>query len=274
MPQLHNGTRLPFVVAMNCLNGLFNAVWDEESLAETWMRAPDGGAVAAWASSSVTPAATQALVNRELFRLIFQGTYATLGEAVAAAKRVVSSQDLRKSWIFFGDPAMHLSGTPLPVSSRIPASPVVLAAAAVQSRRADSDSGPKTTAADVNAMLDARGEPVRLMDFNGDGRADTLLYAAASGRWAGMFNDAAGMSPRAGTWGAGWQVAAANLNGDSRTDLRLLQARHGRICAGPDERRRRIRGHARDAPGRRAAHALAHRRLRRRPSRRRAGVQP
>jgi serine protease len=62
-------------------------------------------------------------VNRELFRLIFEGAYGTLGEAVVAAKRVVASRDLRRSWIFFGDPAMRLSSTPLPDIARSPDSP-------------------------------------------------------------------------------------------------------------------------------------------------------
>src|SRR5262249_26057266 len=65
-----------------------------------------------WASSTVTPPATQSVVNQELFRLLFGGTYPTIGEAVAAAKRVVDNHDLRRSWIFFGDPAMHLAGEP------------------------------------------------------------------------------------------------------------------------------------------------------------------
>ena len=112
VPAWTNGATLPFVVAMNCLNGLFSNTYGEDSLAEALLRAPQGGAVAVWASSSLTPAATQALVNEELFRLIFAGTYATVGEAVAMAKRVVASQDLRRSWIFFGDPAMRLRGAP------------------------------------------------------------------------------------------------------------------------------------------------------------------
>ncbi len=105
-----NVGRLPLVVAMNCLNGLFNGIYDEESLAEALQRASDGGAVAVWASSSVTSAATQALVDQELFRVIFQTDYGTIGDAIAAAKRVVSSPDLRRSWVFFGDPAMRLNG--------------------------------------------------------------------------------------------------------------------------------------------------------------------
>ena len=111
-----NVGKLPFVVAMNCLNGLFQGIFGEESLAEAMMRKPNGGAVAAWASSGLTPPATQLVVNQELFRLIFEGTYSTLGEAVAAAKLVVPNQDLRRSWIFFGDPAMQLIDAPQPTA--------------------------------------------------------------------------------------------------------------------------------------------------------------
>src|SRR2546426_7460190 len=40
--------RLPFVVAMTCLNGFFNDIWTE-SLAETLQKDPQGGAIAVWA---------------------------------------------------------------------------------------------------------------------------------------------------------------------------------------------------------------------------------
>jgi hypothetical protein len=218
-----NATRLPFVVAMNCLNGLFNQIWDEESLAEALLRAPKGGAVAAWASSSLTPAATQSVVNQELFRLIFQGAYATLGEAVAAAKHVTSDPDVRRSWIFFGDPAMRLTGTPQPVSTRSqqPPTPVRV----VNATNSAADSGqPATTAADPTP---AAHEPIRLADFNADGRADVLVYAANSGRWAAAFDDAAGISLRAGQWDPSWQVVAADLNGDGRSDLVFYRADTG-----------------------------------------------
>jgi hypothetical protein len=79
------------------------------ALAEALQRAPNGGAIAVWASSSVTQSSSQAMVDHELFRLIFTGAYATLGEAVAAAKRAVAHPDLRRSLIFFGDPAMYLT---------------------------------------------------------------------------------------------------------------------------------------------------------------------
>ena len=127
MPAWTNATRLPLVVAMNCLNGLFNGIYGEDSLAEALQRAPNGGAVAVWASSSATGETTQSAVDQELFRLIFSGTYATVGEAVAVAKRVVANQDLRRSWIFFGDPAMRLNGAPVAATtSTLGAPPVII----------------------------------------------------------------------------------------------------------------------------------------------------
>src|SRR5206468_7282448 len=50
---LTNGGRLPFVVAMNCLNGFFHDVYTE-SLATALMLSKNGGAVAVWASSGMT----------------------------------------------------------------------------------------------------------------------------------------------------------------------------------------------------------------------------
>jgi hypothetical protein len=104
------GSRLPFVVAMNCLNGFFQDIYGGESLAET-MVLTNGGAVAVWASSSLTEAEPQAVMNDELFRILFT-TQGTLGDAIVSAKNGVLSQDVRRSWIFFGDPAMRLKGLP------------------------------------------------------------------------------------------------------------------------------------------------------------------
>jgi Peptidase family C25 len=171
-----NASRLPFVVAMNCLNGLFNQIWDEESLAESLQRAPDGGAVAVWASSATTPASTQALVNQELFRLIFSGTYATLGEAIAAAKRVVANPDLRRSWIFFGDPAMQLNGAAAPGDGRSRWTPPTPTPAPVTtSTSANSSSrvaGPHTI--NVAANGDLQGA------INGAAAGDTIALEAGA----------------------------------------------------------------------------------------------
>jgi hypothetical protein len=72
------------------------------------------------------------------------------------------------------------------------------------------------------AALDARPQATRLMDVNGDSRADMFLYAAQSGHWGALVSGDDG--PQSGVWGAGWQVAAADLDGDGRSDLVLVQA--------------------------------------------------
>jgi hypothetical protein len=104
---LTNGFRLPFVVSMTCLNGFFQDVYSD-SLAEALLKAKQGGAVAVWASSGLTEPANQAVMNKELVRLLFNGESLTLGEAVKRAKAAVSDQDVRRTWILFGDPTTRL----------------------------------------------------------------------------------------------------------------------------------------------------------------------
>ncbi len=104
---LTNGSKLPFFVMMNCLNGFFHDIFTE-SLAESLQRAPQGGAVAVWASSGLTKAGDQSVMNNQLYQELFSTPTVTIGEAVMRAKKVVKDKDLQKSWILFGDPAMRL----------------------------------------------------------------------------------------------------------------------------------------------------------------------
>jgi len=104
---LTNGNRLPVVVALNCLNGYFHDVYTL-SLAEALLKSPNGGAVAVWASSTLTEPDQQALMGNELFSYLFSGQNPTLGQAVARAKLAATDPDIRKSWILFGDPTMKL----------------------------------------------------------------------------------------------------------------------------------------------------------------------
>ncbi|MEA2570292.1 MAG: hypothetical protein QOI24_2293 [Acidobacteriota bacterium] len=105
--NLQNGSRLPFVVSMSCLNGYFHDIYTR-SLAEALIGSQNGGAIAVWASSSLTQPDQQALMNRELFRRLFAAPHVALGDAVRGAKSAASDPDVRKSWIFFGDPSMTL----------------------------------------------------------------------------------------------------------------------------------------------------------------------
>jgi hypothetical protein len=105
--QLANGSNLPAFIMMTCLNGYaIDPALD--SLGESLLNAPGGGAVAVWASSSFTEPAPQAQLNQQLYRLLFGPAAITLGEATARAKTGVQDSDVRKTWILFGDPTMRL----------------------------------------------------------------------------------------------------------------------------------------------------------------------
>jgi hypothetical protein len=79
-----------------------------ESLAEALLKAKGGGAVAIWTSSGLTEPDKQAIMNKELIKLLFGRELLTLGEATARAKSSVSDQDVRKTWNLFGDPTTRL----------------------------------------------------------------------------------------------------------------------------------------------------------------------
>jgi len=104
---LANGTKLPLVVAMTCLNGLFQDVYTE-SLAEALILAPQGGAIAVFASSGLTDPGPQSVMNQEFIRVLFSGGLPTMGQAVIRAKQATTDADVRKTWIFFGDPTTKL----------------------------------------------------------------------------------------------------------------------------------------------------------------------
>jgi hypothetical protein len=104
---LTNGNKLPLFVIMNCLNGFFHDVYTE-SMAESLMLSPNGGAVAVWASSGLTAPDPQFAMNRTLAKTLFAGSNVALGDAVLGAKSSVADRDVKRTFILFGDPAMRL----------------------------------------------------------------------------------------------------------------------------------------------------------------------
>jgi hypothetical protein len=218
-PGFTNGVRLPLFVMMNCLNGFFHGLFPEESLAEALVRAPGGGAVAAWASSGFTDSGSQQALDAAFFRLLFGGQYGSIGEAIAAAKAEATDLDVRRTWIFFGDPAMPLKGAAVaqtaaltPRSSQTPQAPQAPAATAAAP---GPDSAPAAAAGPSDTI------PL-LADFDGDGRADVLLQTGAS--WRIVLST--GRTP-AGTWDRAWAVYPADLNGDGLSDLLLYDRTTG-----------------------------------------------
>lgn len=102
-----NGNKLPLVLVMNCLNGYFQDP-RLDGIAEALIKAPNGGAVAVFASSGETIPDGQHDMNRELYLLIYGSPTVPLGDAIKNAKTFTSDIDVRRTWILFGDPSMKI----------------------------------------------------------------------------------------------------------------------------------------------------------------------
>ncbi len=125
---LTNTHRLPVVTAGNCRNGLFSLYRNWSSVAELFQRLENRGAVAVWASSSVSYPASHQILLREFYEAIFQHDQYSLGASTTAAKiNTLGYYDLWgevvETFILFGDPATQLGiPTNYPyVKSSIPA---------------------------------------------------------------------------------------------------------------------------------------------------------
>jgi len=101
---LTNGNKLPFVVAMNCLNGYYHDLFTD-ALGEALLRNPNGGAIGVWASSALTAPHLQTQMNAELYRHVFS---MPVGDAILKAKQSVTDRDVRRTFILFGDPTITL----------------------------------------------------------------------------------------------------------------------------------------------------------------------
>jgi hypothetical protein len=97
----------PLVLSMTCLNGYFQDVYTT-ALAKALLNAPNGGAVAVWASSGLTDASPQSNINQAMVKALYGAQPMTIGQAAAAAKKATTDLDVRRTWILFGDPAMKL----------------------------------------------------------------------------------------------------------------------------------------------------------------------
>ncbi len=114
---LSNGGRLPVYLLMDCLNGFFQDVY-AESLAESLLLAPNGGAVAVWASSGFTQESPQSTLNQAFLHLFSANPNQSLGRLVLQAKAGTTDNDVRRTWILFGDPAMKLQFVPAAIPGK------------------------------------------------------------------------------------------------------------------------------------------------------------
>jgi uncharacterized repeat protein (TIGR01451 family) len=105
--SLTNGDRLSVYLLMDCLNGFFQDVY-ATSLSTALMLAPNGGAVAVWASSGFTDAAPQATMNQALLSGWAANPSLPIGKAILDSKAGIADPDVRRTWNLFGDPTMQL----------------------------------------------------------------------------------------------------------------------------------------------------------------------
>jgi hypothetical protein len=105
---LKNGKNLSLFIMMSCLNGYFHDA-QQESLAESLLKAEQGGAIAVWAASGITQPGDQALLNSEAFKLLLHSLQSlTLGDIVQQAKAAAENKDVRRTWILLGDPTVRM----------------------------------------------------------------------------------------------------------------------------------------------------------------------
>jgi hypothetical protein len=105
-PSLTNTSRLSVFTMMTCFNGYFHDAYNE-SLSEALLKSK-GGAVAVWASTSLTEPAGQNVIGAEFYRMLFGAQPVTLGDAARGAKMFTNDADVRRTWTLFGDPASRL----------------------------------------------------------------------------------------------------------------------------------------------------------------------
>ena len=112
IPNLSNGQRLPVMVLMTCLNGYF-VMPNLRSFSEEMLLADGAGAVATFASTGMTDAQVQRVLDQGFTEGVFQGGITRLGPAADYAKQTLlanttDEEDTANSFTLMGDPAMTL----------------------------------------------------------------------------------------------------------------------------------------------------------------------
>jgi len=79
-----------------------------QSLAESLLKAPNGGAVASFASSGLTIPDGSHDMGLRMFQLLYGGSSNRHGDASRQAKTATDDIDVRRTWILFGDPTLKI----------------------------------------------------------------------------------------------------------------------------------------------------------------------
>lgn len=104
-----NADRLSIFLMLTCLNGAFADYRSDPSIAENLMRNPNGGAAAVWASSGLTVAPGQDVMAHHFYDAHREASVGVrIGNLTRAAKLETNDNDVRASWVLFGDPTLKI----------------------------------------------------------------------------------------------------------------------------------------------------------------------
>ncbi len=114
-PRLSNGSRLPFVVTLNCLDGYFaHANANQQAVAEEMLRHAAGGSVVSWSPSGLGTTFVENLLHTSLLDAILWEGVQRVGPATVQAKAELFAvlggsspvnTTLLHTMTIFGDPA-------------------------------------------------------------------------------------------------------------------------------------------------------------------------
>jgi hypothetical protein len=118
LAQVRNGRRLPLVLALSCLNGMYTNP-TVESMAEAFTTLPEGGAIAYISATAKSFVAQNDLLAEFMYDELLPDRRPAFGPALATAKtRLLAAHsgwgDAALTMQLFGDPAQHLIPTPGP----------------------------------------------------------------------------------------------------------------------------------------------------------------
>lgn len=111
---LTNASKLPFIVAMDCLDSNFlHPTSNLTSLGETFLLNPSGGGIAVYGAAGQSVATGHEWLDRGLLRSLFHNGSKTLGQAVITSKLSLWAMgnylELMDTYVYLGDPATVLT---------------------------------------------------------------------------------------------------------------------------------------------------------------------
>jgi len=110
---LSNADRLPVMMTMTCLNGLYTHP-ETESLAEALLWQEDGGAIAVLAPTSLTQSLDQRFLNQAIVDTLIEDQNLALGDILLTSQRQIPTDnpgayEVMLTFLLFGDPALQIA---------------------------------------------------------------------------------------------------------------------------------------------------------------------